>query len=119
MPFLLEPISAMVSRSVLEHLLIFWLDNKDKQGYRCIRLGWTDGMLLADLRPLLHDLARQAPLPEHLLDDASTYCRWGKRLRWTTVLRNGDEIALLERISADAKERRHDRVKRQRAITGR
>jgi hypothetical protein len=106
----------MGSRSDLDDLLIFWLDADCEHGHRSIRLGWTDGMLVSDLRPLLLNLAQRVMLPQHLLDDASAYCRWGKRLRWTTVLYGGDEIALLERISADAKQRRHDKVRRQRAI---
>ena len=96
-------------------LRVFWLDPASECGYRSIGLSWTDGMLVSDLKDALTLAGNLTCFPSHLIDDPSAYVRWGQRLRWTTPLRAGDEIAVLERISADAKARRHAKVERQRA----
>ena len=95
---------------------VFWLDTQSANGFQSFSLTWAEGKQLADLRASLAAMALTPGFPKHLLDDASAFCRWGQRLRWTTPIRDGDEIAVLERISADAKQRRHDKVKSQRAL---
>jgi|GEM_PF-486409 hypothetical protein len=113
-----EPIDGVASVSTQDQgvVHVFWLDTESANGFRSLSLTWAEGKQLADLRASLAAMALTPGFPKHLLDDASAFCRWGQRLRWTTPIRDGDEIAVLERISADAKQRRHDKVKSQRAL---
>lgn len=97
-------------------LHIFWLSQRGVERFSQLSLQWhINGANLLHLRETL----KTQPLPEgfplHLLDEESAYTRWGQRLRWGSPLWMDDEIAILERISADAKQRRHDKVRRQRS----
>ena len=127
MHFWREPISVMASSTEAIRVVaagstqdqavvrVFWLDTQSANGFQSFSLTWAEGKQLADLRASLVAMTLTPGFPHHLLDDPSAFCRWGQRLRWTTPIRGGDEIAVLERISADAKQRRHEKVKSQRA----
>jgi len=95
---------------------IYWIVPERAGGLASISMAWSaEGLSLDGLRRVLIREPHRQGFPSHLVNEESAYCRWGQRLRWASPLWPGDEIGLLEPISADAKQRRHDKVKRQRA----
>ncbi|MBU6381042.1 MAG: hypothetical protein EBZ03_10840 [Betaproteobacteria bacterium] len=100
-------------------LRVIWLAPQKAHGYSWIDVPWPHEASLSALQHALLRLTPEPEFPSHLLHDEAAFCRLGQALSWSTRLRGGDEIALLERITADAKARRHEKVRRQRITSGR
>jgi hypothetical protein len=98
-------------------ITLFWLSVCDLQQCQSVQVEWTDGERLAAL-PAVVEKRRGCPelieFPWWLLHDALAFSRWGLRLRWESPIRLGDELAILDAVTADAKRWRLEQAKRQR-----